>query len=163
MVEGAQRPTPIDDSESYALEIPKHLDSRNSQHRETKLVEPPIARLIPCRPISHRMDFPVHLDAQPRFQARKVEDVASLGMLAPELEPANASPQLAPKQHFRQRHRSPQLARFLYRLDRCGENIRAPSTPPLRGAVRSLVERFPGAFLDCRGQSNPTSPVPGRN
>jgi hypothetical protein len=39
----------------------------------------------------------------------------------------------------------------------------APSTTPLRDAVRSRVDRSPGAILGYRGQPNPTSPVPGRN
>ena len=88
----------------------QHLRSGDSDYRDALSCQELRAHVVACRPITHIVGDSVDLDSQLRSRTVEIDDVVADGVLLAELWAAGFAPDLAPQQHFRKRHLTPQSA-----------------------------------------------------
>jgi hypothetical protein len=127
-VEGAQRPTQLDDSHDDTLQIPQHLARRNAEHGEATLHQSCIARGVPFRAVAPLVGLAVDFYGEPRLETGKVDNEGCLWELFAEFEVTGPFAKFPPEQDFGKAHFFSQTAGVFDRLDGALEDSRAPST-----------------------------------
>ena len=96
---------------SHTLDIPQNVSRRYVHDAISIFAQKGVATIVTCRAITPAMRFPIHLDDQPAFSTIEIHDIGTDWMLVAKLDAGLPTAKPLPKQHYRQAHLLPELAR----------------------------------------------------
>jgi hypothetical protein len=100
MVEGAPLAAGRNDADNNRVEVFQDFNSGNAKSRESDCRKPLIANGISSGVVATSMRFAIYLDRQARFETGKIQSIAELRVLPPELEIPRRFAQRLPGQHL---------------------------------------------------------------
>jgi hypothetical protein len=100
VVEGAPLSASRDDAGDYRIEILQDFGGGNSQGVEADFGETPIASRVAFGPVAPAVEFTVHFNREPCFEASEIETITELRVLTTKAEATRFLAQLLPEQDF---------------------------------------------------------------